>query len=149
MLAAWVWLASTGCIDLEIHGERDAYPRGRWVPSRESWVRAPGFAWTRTVIDDAVGGEHVVELRPGGDVRVQLLGAGRKWTAALHLIRIDEPRALRRSVWPTWHPELPLDLEGLPQGEYRLEVWGSELLAQTTFSVGAGESTRIELEIAG
>ena len=78
---------------------------------------------------------------------MQLLGAGRRWTAALHLIRLDVPRELKRSVWPTWHPERPLDLEGLPQGEYRLEAWGSQLLAETRFEIRAGESTSIALEI--
>lgn len=120
-----------------------------WDASGVWWVRAPGYAWTRTVVDHERGGEHVALLRAGGSVRVQLLGAERKWTAAIYLIGADESGKPSRCVWPTLHPDRPMDLDGLPPGEYTLEVWGSRLLARTTLSVSAGEVTAIELDLAG
>ena len=123
-------------------------------PFRAYFVRAPGHAWKAAVVNLEEGGTNLVELLPGGDLKVVLEGYDR---ASDYSVSIeyqgdaDLGPGLGRptSAHPDEHGALLF--ESVPTGAWSLRVrlnheqlWGEEV-AQAEAVVEAGRTTEVRL----
>jgi hypothetical protein len=118
------------------------------LPVSAVWVRAPGSAWQRVVIDPLLGGVHEVVLGRGGDVELVVGGAPAPRVAKLFLLRgpRDEP------VMSRMLDEGTCRVEGLVPGRYLARAVRGGMpfcprLGERAFEVRAGETARAALSL--
>ncbi|QDU69492.1 hypothetical protein [Engelhardtia mirabilis] len=123
------------------------------LPGRAAnwFVGGAGYAWQPVVLDPFAGGERLVELAPGGSIRVELHGLGR--TDELHL-RIAAGDPATRIVDEVVGLDAVIPFSGVPAGEVVAsleldDLYGnSRVLASARGEVvGAGE-TPLRLSVA-
>jgi hypothetical protein len=90
-----------------------------WGEELALFVRRPGYAWGRIDVDRSLGGERILTLVPGGDLRVSFRGNA---LAAGSLLSIRSPDDYQPVLELPLSDDGDVEIESLAAGRYQVSV---------------------------
>ncbi|MBI1854209.1 MAG: hypothetical protein HYR85_28050 [Planctomycetes bacterium] len=115
-------------------------------------VRSAGLAWARIDVDLSSGGERFLDLVPGGDVDVHLVGEADLDGASLRVRAVERPEG-RPYAQVKLGTDREIALESMVPGAYTMSVefgvssTGPVVLGSAAVQVVAGMRTRVDVVV--
>jgi hypothetical protein len=125
-----------------------------WHDAQQFWAGAPGFGWGRFDADLHEGGNHLVELVPGGEVEISITGIDSARASSLRFHPLEPSESRRFQVESRLEGDGIQRFEAVPRGRYRAAIevgpWWNKphVLASGEFEVVAGTTVHVSLHVA-